>query len=91
MPEDMNELFADILENAKPADASEAVGFAFDVRGYEELYGAVQEAVKDHSYLYYSSVEEDLATLRSELKEAGIDELLEEVNRQYSEWKETNS
>ncbi len=91
MPENMNVLFADILENAQPADASEAVGFAFDVRGYEDLYSAVQEVVKNHSYLYFSSAEDDLAALKSELEEAGIDELLEEVNRQYSEWKETNS
>ncbi|MCD7888497.1 MAG: ABC transporter substrate-binding protein [Oscillospiraceae bacterium] len=90
MPEDMNELFADILENAQPADASEAVGFAFDVRGCEELYSSVQEAVKNHSYLYYSSVEADLAALKSELEEAGIDELLEEINRQYSEWRANN-
>ena len=91
MPEDMNELFADILENAQPADTSEAVGFAFDVRGYEELYSAVQEAVKNHSYLYFSSAEDDLAAMQSELEEAGIDELLEEVNRQYAEWRETYS
>lgn len=87
MPEDMNELFADILENAQPADASEAVGFAFDVRGYEELYQAVKLAVQNHSYLGYSSVEADLAALKSELEEAGIDELLNEINRQYSEWR----
>ncbi|MCD7785361.1 MAG: ABC transporter substrate-binding protein [Oscillospiraceae bacterium] len=90
MPEDMNELFAEILENAQPADASEAVGFAFDVRGYEELYSSVQETVQNHSYLYYSSVEADLAALQSELKEAWIDELLEEINRQYAEWRVNN-
>ncbi|MCD8107962.1 MAG: ABC transporter substrate-binding protein [Oscillospiraceae bacterium] len=90
MPEDMNELFAEILENAQSADTSDAVGFAFDVRGYEVLYSAVQEAVKNHSYLYFSSAEDDLAALKSELEEAGIDELLEEVNRQYSEWRANN-
>ncbi|MCD7771186.1 MAG: ABC transporter substrate-binding protein [Oscillospiraceae bacterium] len=91
MTDNMNELFAEILENAQSADASEAVGFAFDVRGYEDLYSAVQEAVKNHSYLYFSSAENDLAALKSELEEAGIDEFLEEVNRQYEEWRETNS
>jgi len=90
MPENMNELYTEILETATPADESEAIGFAFDVRGYEELYAAVESAASSHSYLYYSSVEADLAALKSELEEAGIDELLEEINRQYAKWKETN-
>ncbi|MCC8131997.1 MAG: ABC transporter substrate-binding protein [Ruminococcus sp.] len=90
MPEDMNELCKEILETASPADESEAIGFAFDVRGYEELNAAVERAAWNHSYVGYSSVEEDLATLKSELEEAGIDELLEEINRQYSEWRANN-
>lgn len=91
MPEDMNELCKEILETASPAEESEAIGFAFDVRGYEELNAAVERAAWNHSYVGYSSVKADLAALKSQLEEAGIDELLEEVNRQYSEWRKSYS
>lgn len=49
----------------------------------------ISEIINKHPFWEYDTAEESITALETKLKEAGIDELIDEINRQYSEWKES--
>ena len=73
------------------AGAVPYLGFAFDVRPVAEEYKKVKSTMTDHVYLNYKSAEESIAALDVKLTEAGIDAVIDEMNRQYCEWKANKS
>lgn len=65
------------------------VGFGFDSSSVRDIYGKIESTMISHPFMGYSSAEESLAALDEKLTEAGIDEFLEEYNRQYREWRDS--
>ena len=85
---------AKLQEYALDAPMTASYGFRFDKNKAETLE-AVETVVKQYARsLMVGAVDPDdpekgLEAFRKALKEAGIDELKEEVERQYKEWKDS--
>lgn len=70
---------------------SPQAGVIFDLEEYAEQISQIQQIVNGYSGLFsgtYADVDATLAELNEKLHEAGIDEVLEEINRQLAEAKE---
>jgi ABC-type sugar transport system, periplasmic component len=84
----------DIEEYQHTVKASPILGFHFDPSNVMKEINATDSVISQYGVLW-SGQEEDLEStlhkLNSELKEAGIDKVVEEVNRQLKEWKKKNS
>lgn len=85
---------AKLQEYALDAPMTASYGFRFDKTKAETL-GAVEDVVKQYARpLMVGAVDPDdpelgLEAFRKALKEAGVDELKAEVERQYKEWKDS--
>lgn len=87
-PQNKDTIFTEIYENT---EISPAYGFTPDLTGYEEKYNAICQIISSYNYLFTGIYEssDDINTACVELKEAGYDEILQEVNRQLEEYYET--
>ena len=87
---------AKLQEYALDAPMTASYGFRFDKKKAETLE-AVEEVVREYARpLMVGAVDPDdpekgLEAFRKALKEAGVDELKAEVERQYEEWKIANN
>ena len=87
---------AKLQEYALDAPMTASYGFRFDKKKAETLE-AVEEVVREYARpLMVGAVDPDdpekgLEAFRKALKEAGVDELKAEVERQYEEWKSANN
>ena len=86
---------AKLQEYALDAPMTASYGFRFDKTKAEKLVDAVEDVVKQYARpLMVGAVDPDdpelgLEAFRKALKEAGIDDLKDEVERQYKEWKDS--
>ena len=79
----------DYIAVYETAEAVPYLGFAFDVEPVSKEYLKVKEVISEFRFMDYTGAEQSLATLNDMLDQAGIDKVLEEMNRQYNEWKES--
>lgn len=80
-----NELYLHELENAQ---LPPYIGFTFDVLPVSEQYKKVKNVITSYDFVQNKELSEILDDVNQRLNEAGIDDVLSEVNRQYNEWKE---
>ena len=86
---------AKLQEYALDAPMTASYGFRFDKTKAEKLVDAVEDVVKQYARpLMVGAVDPDdpelgLEVFRKALKEAGVDDLKDEVERQYKEWKDS--
>ena len=86
---------AKLQEYALDAPMTASYGFRFDKTKAEKLVDAVEDVVKQYARpLMVGAVDPDdpelgLEAFRKALKEAGVDDLKDEVERQYKEWKDS--
>ena len=86
---------AKLQEYALDAPMTASYGFRFDKTKAEKLVDAVEDVVKQYARpLMVGAVDPDdpelgLEAFRKALKEAGVDDLKTEVERQYKEWKDS--
>ena len=86
---------AKLQEYALDAPKTASYGFRFDKTKAEKLVDAVEDVVKQYARpLMVGAVDPDdpelgLEAFRKALKEAGVDDLKDEVERQYKEWKDS--
>ncbi|WOO88192.1 ABC transporter substrate-binding protein [Mollicutes bacterium LVI A0039] len=73
---------------------SPALGFAPDLSAYSAELANTSNMLEKHKVTTmlanFNDADEDLAAARADLEKVGFFELIEEINRQYEEWKETN-
>ena len=65
-------------------------GFMFDVRPVQDIYGEVASCVINFDFCRHIPFEQLISELDEKLDNAGIDELIAEINRQYDNWKNNN-
>lgn len=83
--ENYNELYLSAL---KEAELPPFIGFCFDVSPVAEEYVKVRSVIASYDFVQNKELSEILDDINQRLDEAGIDDVLSEVNRQYNEWKE---
>ena len=78
-------------ENNKKAEVASTLGFYFDPSNVSAEYAAVSSTVSEFrtnlNVGCVDNVDQYLNDARAKLKQNGLDKLIEEANRQYSEWK----
>lgn len=87
-PADYQERIWDIFRNS---EMKEWLGFWPDMREIQKEWKAVIKVQREHERYYYGlsdDMEAEEAVIRAELKEAGIDVVLEELNRQIKEFQQ---
>lgn len=81
-------------ENDKKATVSKAFGFRFDSEPVKTEYAKLCSVYEEYDKVFGTGSMTDFdayyAEARRKLNDAGIDKVLEEVNRQYREWKKVN-
>lgn len=77
----------DLREFFEASSLPAALGFIFDGTGIKE-FEAVKAASESEDFIS-APFDETSKNLEEELKEAGIDTLIDEINRQLEEWKNT--
>lgn len=80
------EKFKEVNEKGIPL---QSLGFVFDPKGFETEQSQCQAAVQNHyKQLFTGSVDVDseIKAFENELKAAGVDKLIAEMERQYKEW-----
>ena len=89
----LTEDYYDEIVKYEPENAdiiSPALGFSADVTAVQSEIASITNVVSEYSNsLAYGlvDVDETLPKFRAALKEAGIDKVVTEINRQYQEWK----
>lgn len=79
--------FAERLTNLfETAEVPATIGFAFDAESVAEEFNRLR-AIINNCDLFTADFDEGIAGLNKELDDAGIDKVLEEINKQYKEWK----
>ena len=66
------------------------IGFAFDAEPVAKEYIKIKEIMLTHDFLNYKSADESLKVLEDKLNKAGVDKFINEINRQYTSWRENN-
>ncbi len=88
--EDDPEKNKNFLDFNAQSTASDMLGFSFDVDNVRNEAIAVSNVIKEYSDQLKTgevSVEKSYDTFMDKMKKAGSDKVLEEVQRQYDEWK----
>lgn len=86
-PEDIYEKYQEFDNNA---DKSPALGFAFDPTKIKAVYSSVNNAYNEYMPALLTGAadpEEVLPKAMEKLRAAGLDTLLEEMQKQYDEWR----
>lgn len=86
---DPDDLWAMIQENNESAVCGAAVGFIFDSSGWEDELSQIEKIESVYADgLASGALDPDiyLPVMRKEFEDAGVDLLLEEVQRQYDQW-----
>lgn len=90
-PEDIYDKY---IEFDETAEKSPALGFAFDPTTVKSEYTAVSNAYNEYMPALLTGTadpEEVLPRALAKLKEAGLDKLLEEMQKQYDEWRKVSA
>lgn len=85
------ERLLEMQENNQKAEVASTLGFYFDPSNVSAEYAAVSSTVSEFrtnlNVGCVDNVDQYLNDARAKLKQNGIEKLMEEANRQYSEWK----
>lgn len=81
--------YGEILEQNANAIASPAMGFSVDTTNIADLMSAVQAVFAEYKGLIMTGTgtQADIDAMVAAMRDAGMDQILEEVNAQYKAWK----
>ena len=83
-PQNHNQMYLSAVDNA---ELPPFIGFCFDVSPVSEQYKKVKDFIINYDFAQNKEMGVILDEVNKGLDEAGIDEVLSEVNRQYKEWR----
>lgn len=66
------------------------LGFAPDISAVKDEYLAVRDTMLCHDFLDYLTPADSINALNQKLEKAGIQMVIDEINRQYGEWEDKN-
>lgn len=90
-PEKGSDGFAEVQVLNEQATVSPAMGFAPDTSAIADQLAALTAIWQNYSNLIYTGAEPaKVDEMMTEMRKAGFDDVLAEVNRQYTEWKAAN-
>ncbi len=84
LPENHNQMYLSAVDKA---ELPPFIGFCFDTSPVSEQYKKVKDFIMNYDFAQNKEMEVILDEVNKDLDEAGIDEVLSEVNRQYKEWR----
>lgn len=84
-PDTINQQYVDIYEHSI---ISPYLGFAPDISPVKNEYLAIKRIMLTHNYMEYENADLSLMALNDKLINAGLLTLLNELNKQYQDWKE---
>lgn len=80
----INEDYKQICSSANIAPYA---GFAFRVDSVTNEYAEIKSIMLNHDFMGYSCAEESIEVLDKKLNDAGIDNVVDEINNQYIMWR----
>lgn len=83
-PENYNLMY---LSDVDETELPPFIGFCFDVSPVDKEYGQVRSIMMSYDFAQARTTNEILSDVNKKLDEAGINAVLNEVNRQYHEWR----